>query len=68
MITKKEVREKIKELKKYIKERDWEAAHGTEEQIRLDILRAVAEGSVESQKLAKIAVKLSKIDFPRWCG
>lgn len=45
---------------------DDEAAHAEEDEIRRDVLRAIAGGAPVPQLLAAEALKTEDIDFARW--
>jgi hypothetical protein len=48
---------------------DDEAAHGEEDNLREDLLRAIANGEcVNPQDCAQIALTTNDIDFARWCA
>lgn len=48
--------------------RDYEAAHGAEDSLYEDVLKAIAKGcnQFHAQKLAKAALKTKKLSFPRY--
>lgn len=62
----------VKSILTSIKEKaighDDEAAHSLEDSLFEAVLREVANGNSESQKLAKEALKSLKIEFSRWCA
>ncbi|RLU81209.1 hypothetical protein CTZ27_33160 [Streptomyces griseocarneus] len=45
---------------------DDEVAHGLEEQLHSDVLRAIAAGAPDAQILAAAALRSETIDFARW--
>jgi hypothetical protein len=48
---------------------DDEAAHGEEDNLREDLLRAIANGEcVNPQDCAQIALTTNDIEFFRWCA
>lgn len=47
---------------------DDEAAHGKEDSLREDVLRAIADGHPDARGLAVEALKTSEINFSRWCA
>lgn len=64
----------LEELKKRIEEEikgeqhDDERAHGNEDDLRHEVLEAIANGVPNAQELALEVLKTSKIDFSRWCA
>ncbi len=50
---------------------DFEYAHGLEDSVRRDFLRALADGKVKKkdiQEIAAILLRSEEIDFPRYCA
>lgn len=47
---------------------DDESAHGMEDGLRGDVLRAIAKGASNPHLLAAAALKTDEIDFARWCA
>ena len=47
---------------------DDEAAHGTEDTIRADVLKAIADGAADADALAEAALSTDDLVFGRWCG
>lgn len=47
---------------------DAEIAHLVEDQIRDDVLRAIANGADAPAALARRALETGKISFSRWCA
>lgn len=53
---------------------DDEAAHGHEDQLREQVLRAIAQlpltaaGMKHARELARVALQTSDIEFDRWCA
>lgn len=45
---------------------DFEAAHGREDDLYRDVLRAIAEGAPDAAKLAAEALKTQELDFDRY--
>jgi hypothetical protein len=45
---------------------DDEVAHGTEDAIRDDVLKAIAAGDTDARALAKAALTTSDLLFSRW--
>lgn len=48
--------------------RDDEKAHGMEDDLLRDVLKAIAKGSKKSRELAQEALKSLQIEFPRHCS
>lgn len=63
-MTIKEVEKRVQAIRENVD--DPESAHADEDNLYLDVLKAVARGSKHSIKLAKEAIKTRNIDFPRW--
>lgn len=66
MITPTEARERVEMIRAIAN--DDEAAHGAEDQLRQDVLQAIAEGTRHSRALAEIALTTDEIRFARWCA
>lgn len=48
---------------------DDEAAHSYEDDLHMDVLRAIADGEAESPvEMAALALTTKDIDFARWCA
>lgn len=47
---------------------DDESAHGQEDELHQDVLRAIAAGAPNAQELAKAALETTVINFSRWCA
>lgn len=47
---------------------DDEAAHGMEDRLRADVLRAIVDGSPRPEALAAAALQTDIIEFARWCA
>jgi len=62
-ITVRDVDRRIAEIREVA--RDYEKAHGMEDQLFRDILKAVSDGHPRSRGLARAALKCSEIEFPR---
>lgn len=46
---------------------DDEAAHGMEDELHFDVLKAIAEGTCENpQECARLAIQTAEIGFARW--
>ena len=62
-----EVKERLREIA--AKRGDDENAHGMEDELHQDVLRAVAEGRCsDAAGCAAEALKSLDIDFARWCA
>jgi len=72
MITPTEVRKRLKEIRAATWDGstiyDDEKAHGLEDQLYADVLKAVAAGSTYSQQLARLALNSHLIRFKRWAA
>lgn len=60
------VAERLDEIRRYAY--DDEKAHSLEDDLRSDVLRAVADGHPDSAALAKLALTSALIPFKRWCA
>jgi hypothetical protein len=47
---------------------DDERAHAAEDDLRERVLKHIARGGADAQRLAQIALSTSKMDFARWCA
>lgn len=45
---------------------DDEGAHSNEDELRADVLQAIADGHPDAQELARLALRTSEADFSRW--
>jgi hypothetical protein len=63
-VTVEEVRRQVEELRAH--HDDPEGAHGDEDQLHEDVLRAIADGAPNAAELAALALQTIDIDFPRW--
>lgn len=45
---------------------DPEQAHIAEDQMYIDVLRAIADGAADPAKLALVALAATEIDYERW--
>ena len=61
-----EVRVRVKEVAKL--STDHERAHSAEDQLYLDVLRAIAEGHPDAARLARAALATQLFVFPRYCA
>ena len=66
MITIREAQKQVAEIRAIA--HDAEAAHVKEDVLHADVLRAVAAGSPDAQKLAQIALRTQRIKFGRYCS
>lgn len=66
-MTKDEVLKRVKEIEKS-GETDDEAAHSEEDELRTDVLKAIASGCENAQELAETALLTEEMDFARWCA
>lgn len=62
---------KVEDIKATIEEikfivGDSEAAHGMEDDLYQDVLRAIAEGAENPAELATAALEAAKIQYTRW--
>lgn len=46
--------------------RDSESAHGDEDDLHQDVLKAIADGAPHAKELAAAALKTKDIEFSRW--
>lgn len=53
---------------KAIAGRDDEAAHSMEDELFIDVLKAIAKGSRQAKALAREALKSKALQFPRHCS
>lgn len=64
-----EVRKRIKEIKRLVAEHDDEVAHGKEDDLRDEVLRAIAYGgAANAGALVRAVLKTGEIKFARHCG
>lgn len=69
MKTLQDVKDDVEAIKHYAgKNRDPEAAHSMEDDMFVDVLRAIADGAPNAQEMAREALKSVALDFPRWCA
>lgn len=47
---------------------DPEVQHGIEDDVRVRVLVAIAQGATNARELAEAVLKTSDLDFPRWCA
>jgi hypothetical protein len=48
--------------------KDHEALHSTEDRMHVLALRAISEGCDRPQEVARSALRMSALDFFRWCA
>lgn len=66
-MTVEQVRERVAEIEASVG--DDETAHGMEDRLYLDLLRAIAEGRcADPAACAAEAIKADELDFARWCA
>lgn len=66
-MTLEEIKKRIAHIEKIAA--DDEAAHGEEDDLRHDVLKAIAGGSCEDPAAcAALVLTTSEIDFCRWCA
>lgn len=65
-ITLAEVRERVAALRE--NSADYEAAHGDEDRLHRQVLRAVVEQHPDAVEMARVALETVDIDFPRYCA
>jgi len=65
-MTEQEVLDRIEVIR--AKQSDDEAAHWREDELREDVLQAIADGAPNAQSLAKLALTTNDIVFCRWCA
>jgi len=63
-VTVKELRRRVKAIR--AARHDDEHAHGLEDALRRDVLKAIADGAKNASALAAEALKTSEIGFARW--
>lgn len=66
MITVEEVKKHVERIREMAG--DDEGAHGTEDDLWEEVLRAISEGAKKPKQLAIEALKTTEIDFARWCA
>lgn len=65
----KDVKERVKQVRKAADGGDYERAHALEDALRAEVLTAIARGEcVSPWAMADAALQTRKIDFPRWCA
>jgi hypothetical protein len=65
-VTTEEVRHRVDEIWESVN--DDEHAHGLEDDLWQDVLRAIAAGAPNAAELATEALKTTDIEFARWCA
>jgi hypothetical protein len=66
MITAAAVLRRVEEIRR--RRGDPEVAHTMEDELRADVLAAIADGAENPRELASAALETSKIEFARWCA
>ncbi len=66
MITLGTIQKRLEEIRACID--DPENAHSLENDLFLDVLEAISNGSSNAQELAEAALKSTELEFPRWCA
>ena len=61
-----DVEKRVGEIKNKVIERDYEYAHSMEDDLYVDVLKAIAAGTRNSKQMAEAALKTQELDFPRW--
>jgi hypothetical protein len=60
-----EIRTRVSQLSSF----DSEVAHSSEDALYVDVLKALADGSLESpQEAARICLQSQELPFDRWCA
>lgn len=65
-MTPEEVMARVEEINKVAE--DDERAHSLEDDLRQDVLEAIADGAPNAKELARTALLTSEIEFARWCA
>jgi hypothetical protein len=65
-VTPDDVRARVEEIRSVAD--DDESAHGKEDRLHADVLRAIASGNPHAQALALEALATEDIGFARWCA
>ena len=63
-----EIRFRVQTQIQVLAGRDGEKAHSAEDDLFRDVLKAIAKGSKNAQKLAEAALKSSELMFQRHCS
>ncbi len=66
MITQSDVRRRVKHIEGIAD--DDEAAHVEEDELYLEVLRAIVDGHPDGVKLATLALETQRMRFARWCA
>lgn len=61
-----EIEQKVAQIE--VISHDPEMAHALEDELREQVLQAIADGSEDPSSLARAALKTSGLDFERWCA
>jgi len=65
-LKKKALENRLLSMQQAIDEGDFEVAHGIGDGICHDVIRAIAGGAKNPQKLAQIAARALSREYPRW--
>lgn len=63
-----DVRKRVEAIRQVAEAEDDETAHGMEDELYAEVLKAIANGADNPDKLASEALKTEKIEFFRWFG
>lgn len=63
-----DVQARVSEVRAEADDNDDEAAHGSEDLLWEDVLKAIAGGAQNAAELAGAALLTNDIDFSRWCA
>jgi hypothetical protein len=61
-----EARQRLQEIQEIADRGDDEMAHAGEDQLYIDVLRAIVQDKAHAQELAKVALEAKEIEFFRW--
>ncbi|MEK5308355.1 hypothetical protein [Bacillus sp. FSL M8-0326] len=61
-----DVRKRVEDIRREAEAEDDETAHGMEDDLYAEVLKAIANGADSPEKLAAEALKTEKIEFYRW--
>ncbi|MEK5298667.1 hypothetical protein [Bacillus sp. FSL R5-0659] len=63
-----DVMKRVEDIRQVAEAEDDETAHGMEDELYTEVLKAIANGADNPEKLAAEALKTEKIEFYRWLG
>ncbi|WP_303985888.1 hypothetical protein [Niallia circulans] len=63
-----DVMKRVEDIRQVAEAEDDETAHGMEDELYAEVLKAIANGVDNPEKLATEALKTLEIEFSRWCG